>query len=508
MNTSLSAGLLFSQQARQKRHQTAIEFRGSKWSYGDINDLSNRMARWLHSRGVARGGRIAILSLNSPQYAAVQLAAAKIGAIVACLNWRQAHAELEHCVRLAAAELIITDESLHEAGKRLASTCGVEQVDLNSEFDAQLKQFEPSDLLNLESVNGEDIWLVLYTSGTTGWPKGAAISHRAMLSRASISAIDGGIFPDAPSIVWAPMFHMSGTDNVQSALLLGGTVILLEKYDAAELVRIAADRQIGVLPLMPATITPFISELKALGRSINPPRRIGSMPDLISPDEIAEVTRLTGAPFRNTFGSTETGHAPASRGIIPIGTIPKNFAKTQSSMCAVRLIDSEGNEARDGEAGEVAIRGPSLFSGYISGTNIDASMLDDGWYLMGDVMIRNSDGTLDYVDRKKYLIKSGGENIYPAEIERVLLLSPRIQDAVVVKAPSQKWGETPVAFVVRRDPSLTVEDVLAMFDGVLANYKHPRWAFFVEDSELPRNTTGKIQRHHLENHHALRAVDF
>ena len=162
----------------------------------------------------------------------------------------------------------------------------------------------------------------------------------------------------------------------------------------------------------------------------------------------------------------------------------------------IRVVD---NAVADGEPGELAFRGPTLFSGYWRNPQINARDFRGGYFHMGDVFIRNPDGTLDFVDRRKYLIKSGGENIYPAEIENVLRASPRIGEAVVVRKPDPKWGETPVAFVVRLDPSLTADEVIASCRGKIAGYKIPRDVRFVEDAALPRSTTGKIKRHELED---------
>lgn len=152
----------------------------------------------------------------------------------------------------------------------------------------------------------------------------------------------------------------------------------------------------------------------------------------------------------------------------------------------------------DGDPGELAIRGPTLFSGYWNAPETNAKDFRGGWFHMGDMFVRNPDGTLDFVDRRKYLIKSGGENIYPAEIERVLLADPRIGDAVVVRKPDDRWGEVPVAFVVRKDQGLTEADVVACCDGKIARYKLPKEVRFVTDAELPRSATGKIKRYELE----------
>ncbi len=152
----------------------------------------------------------------------------------------------------------------------------------------------------------------------------------------------------------------------------------------------------------------------------------------------------------------------------------------------------------DGLPGELAMRGPSLFSGYWGAPEATAKDFRNGWFHMGDMFVRNADGTLDYVDRRKYLIKSGGENIYPAEIERVLLACDRIADAVVVRRKDSRWGEVPVVFVVKADQTLTQEDVMRECKGKIADYKLPKQVVFVPDEELPRSTTGKIKRHELE----------
>jgi fatty-acyl-CoA synthase len=225
---------------------------------------------------------------------------------------------------------------------------------------------------------------------------------------------------------------------------------------------------------------------------------IGCMADLVPRHQIVEATRLFNAPFRNSFGSTETGSPPASAGLIGVGQTPERLSKTINSFCQIRLVDEEDADVADGDPGEMAFRGPTLFSGYWRAPETNARDFRGGYFHMGDMFVRNSDGTIDFVDRRKYLIKSGGENIYPAEIENVLRADSRIFEAVVVRKPDPKWGETPVAFVVRLDPALSAEDVMAACRAKIAGYKIPRDVRFVADADLPRSTTGKIKRHELE----------
>ncbi|HWO13413.1 MAG TPA: fatty acid--CoA ligase family protein, partial [Polyangiaceae bacterium] len=224
----------------------------------------------------------------------------------------------------------------------------------------------------------------------------------------------------------------------------------------------------------------------------------GVMADLVPPADIARITRLLEAPYANTFGATETGCPPCSSNRIPVGVSPTRLSKQQSPFCEVRLVDPEDREVPLGAPGELCIRGPTLFSGYYCAPETNAQDFRGGWFHMGDVFVRNADGSLDFVDRVKYLIKSGGENIYPAEIERVLLADERVVDAAVVRRPDPKWGEVPVAFVARHTPQLEAADLYRRCRGELAGYKQPKDIIFIQPHEFPRSASGKIQRHELE----------
>ena len=195
---------------------------------------------------------------------------------------------------------------------------------------------------------------------------------------------------------------------------------------------------------------------------------------------------------------TETGLPPATRSLIPVGEIPASLAKQQSAFCDIKLVDSADKEVPIGAPGELAIRSPTLFSGYWKADDTNVRDFRGGWFHMGDVFRRNDDGSLDFVDRAKYMIKTGGENVYPAEIERVLMSDAGITEAAVVRVPDVKWGEVPVAFVSRRDTTVTEADLFALCRRDLAGYKCPRQFRFIDFSEFPRSTSGKVQRHELE----------
>lgn len=492
----LTIAALFAQQVRRSRDAIAVEDAHRRWTYARLDERVNRLANALLAKGVRRGERIAILSENRSEYIEMELAAARLGAILACQNWRQADAELEYCIRLVSPVVLVISERFADAASRLDH--GVATVlCLGETYEAMLAQasaIAPA----IDHLDPEDGLVILYTSGTTGLPKGALISQRAMVARGMIARIDSPVQPGDTFIAWAPLFHMVSTDPVFATLTHGGKVIVMDGLDVKKLVEVTAREQIGHLTLMPGMIDRVIEELQRSGLKPKGARVIGCMADLVPLDQIAKITTLYQAPYRNSFGSTETGSAPASRGAIPVGVIPERLSKLQNSYCTIRLVDEDGNEVPDGSPGELSFRGPSLFSGYWGNPEANAKDFRNGWFHMGDVFVRNPDGTLDFVDRRKYLIKSGGENIYPAEIERVLLACDRVLDAVVVRKPDSKWGEVPVAFVVRADPTLSADEVVALCRGRIASYKLPKDVIFLDAHDLPRSTTGKVKRHELE----------
>jgi acyl-CoA synthetase (AMP-forming)/AMP-acid ligase II len=260
---------------------------------------------------------------------------------------------------------------------------------------------------------------------------------------------------------------------------------------------VGAER-LGWLLMMPGMVGSFAGELKRRGTKARGVKVCGVMADLVSPAEIAEITTLLGAPYANTFGATETGCPPCSSSLIPVGVAPTRLSKEQSPFCEVRLVDEHDVDVPDGAPGELCMRGPTLFSGYWRAPEVNEHDFRGGWFHMGDVFVRNADGSLDFVDRVKYLIKTGGENVYPAEIERVLLQEPRVADAAVVRRADARWGEVPVAFVARRDESLTAEELRVRCRASLAGYKQPREIVFIAYDAIPRSASGKVQRHELE----------
>ena len=347
-------------------------------------------------------------------------------------------------------------------------------------------------------MDPEDGLVIIFTSGTTGLPKGALISHRAVIARAMIYAAELGAPADDTFVAWSPLFHMGANDFTLITLLRGGQVVVIDGYQPEAIIAAIESHRVHYLSVIPGMIEDFVNHLKRRNAKPRPIGMIGAMADLVPRPLLREITTLLDAPYVNTFGSTETGIPPATGNFVAIGNAPEKLSKKQNGFCEIRLVDPDGNDVPDGEPGELAIRGPSLFSGYWANDAANREAFRGGWFHMGDVFRRTPEGLLDFVDRAKYMIKSGGENIYPAEIEQFILSDDRIVDAAVVRKPDPKWGEIPVVFAVRTSASLDEDAVVNLCRGRIANFKLPREVHFVDAADLPRSTSGKIQRHLLE----------
>ena len=491
----LSVYELFAAQAKRDPNAPAIEQGSLRRSYGALDERVRRLAAALRGKGIRRGDRIALLSENRAEYVEIELASAYLGAIVACQNWRLAAPELQHCLDLVSPALVIVSRRFAKMLSVL-DLHGVKSFIIEDQYEELIETSSaPSES---PDVDPEDGLVILYTSGTTGPPKGALISHRAEIARMALLRLDIRATEEDGFVAWAPMFHMGSTDQMLGALMSGAMAYVVDGFNADAIVDIMERAKLGWLLLMPGSIEPVVEVLKSRGCRPKGIRAVGAMADLVPKQLIAELTGLTGAPYLNSFGATETGLAPASASLIPPGEFPASLSKRKSALCDFRLVDADGADVAEGEPGEAAVRGPTVFSGYWNADETNARDFKDGWFRMGDLFRRNPDGSYDFVDRAKYMIKSGGENIYPAEIERVLLSDPRVTDAVVVRKFDAKWGEIPVAFISRRDGALSEADIEAVCRKSLAGYKRPKEVHFVRFEDFPRSTTGKILRHEME----------
>ena len=332
-----TVGELFRTCAQIHSTATAIEYQGRQISYGQLLDRVQRVTAVLASHGLRRGDRVALLSHNRPEYFEVELAAANLGVMTACLNWRLSQRELAYCIELVSPKLLIVEEEL--AGNLASSAVeSREVIEIGAQYERLLQQQtgRPAPIL----AESEDGLVILYTSGTTGLPKGAVISHRAMVMRALVFSSELNISHRDSFVAWAPMFHMASTDHGLATLLRGGTVVMIDGFQVEPLLAAVERHRIGWLVLIPGMVEAFAAALKTQATTVKGVGVCGAMADLVPPHAIAEVTELLQAPYLNSFGSTETGLPPATRALIPIGEIPTRLSKQQNAFCQIKLVDS------------------------------------------------------------------------------------------------------------------------------------------------------------------------
>lgn len=471
-------------------------------TYRELDERTNRLAGVLMGLGLARGDRIAFLSTTRPEPIELYCAAAKAGVTVVALNIRARPEELVHCVELTGPRVMFASPGLAAlAGEVVEASMGVERTvvfperggDRASEYEQLLAGASAAAVRS--PAEPEDIHCILFTSGTTGRPKGAMISHRASVARAFRCADWFELGPDDGMVGWIPMFHTGGDECVKATFLKGGRFATFESPDPPSLFAAIERHRLTWTVLLPGVITDFIH---------HPARREHDLSSLrfalgyanMMPAVVAEFCRELDAGFWDTYGQTESSFVVALDLVRP-GDVP-TLRKRPAPFLAMRLIDGDGHEVPDGTPGECVLRGPSVMSGYIGNPDATAEVFADGWLHTGDLLARNDDGTLTYVDRLKYLIKTGGENVYPAEIEAVIAGHPGVQEACVLGVPDDRWGETVKAIVVAdRDQGLSGADVRAWCRDRLPGFKCPRYVEFLVSDEVPRSGTGKILRAEL-----------
>ena len=465
-------------------------------SYGELDARTERIASGLLGIGLRRGDRLAVLSRNSLEYALLFHSAAKAGIAIAALNWRSAPAELARAVALVEPAAVAVSGELRGVADEVAPSLRKVLLDRPAEDGAvAFAELEKSQPVPLEA-RAEDIVSIVFTSGTTGDPKAVAISQRALIARAGVIGVDWSLEASDAFVGWAPLFHISSSDYLFTTTVLSGVFVVVDGFDAEKIAAIVRERKIGWLFLVPGT---FEKMIEALGEAPLPPGQVkvvGVMADLAPPAVIEKLSEMTGAPFLNSFGMTETGLLPCSPSFVRSRdeaelTLPKK----QSALASIRLVGEDGSDVAEGEPGEMWVRSQTVASGYWNNDEATCRAYAGGWYHTGDVMRRRPDGTLQFVGRLSGMIKSGGENIYPAEIERALLSHPDVTEAAAIGMAHPRWGETPLAFVSLAEGARCGADELkAHLAGLIASYKIPGEIRVIGLSDFPRNVTGKVDR--------------
>jgi fatty-acyl-CoA synthase len=475
--------------------RTALRFEGRTLSYADFAARIAAVARGLHAGcGLRRGDRVALLAANHVDNLVLLFACARLGALLVPLNWRLAVPELAFMLRDSTPSVLF-------AGTEFAATMAALQV-----------HFPQMPMLPLESglcalaasadgdgrsphVDWESPLLICYTSGTTGRPKGAVLTHAALAANAAMSHHMHAMTSADHVLTVLPLFHVGGL-NIQTtpALLCGASVTLHARFSPDATLDALEQERPSLTVLVPATIQALIAHPRFASANLSCLRAVATGSQIV-PQPLVDALEARGVPVLQVYGATET--CPVAV-YTRLGGDRSRWGSTglPGLLCEARIVDEAGAEMPPGTPGEVAVRGPNVLREYWGNAAATAEALHDGWYRTGDIGTRDADGYFLIHDRKKNLIISGGENIYPAEIERVLGTHPAVADAAVIGRPDPRWQEVPVAYVIPRD-GLTVDAsaLRAYLEGQLARFKMPREIVFVDT--LPRTALGKVQHYLL-----------
>ncbi|GAB7029069.1 o-succinylbenzoate--CoA ligase [Streptomyces sp. NPDC021749] len=483
--------------ARKTPHRTALLHGDTATTYAELHQRTTRLAHALRDRGVRRGDRIAYLGPNHPSYLETLFAAGTLGAVFVPLNTRLAAPEIAHQLTDSGAKALVHGPSHTGLVAGLPGTTDVlTYVEVGAAYEEALAgaSDEPID----EAVAADDTCLLMYTSGTTGRPKGAMLTHGNLTWNALNVLVDTDLTADERALVSAPLFHTAGLNMLTLPVLLkGGTCVLVEAFDPDATFDLIARHRITFMFGVPAMFDQVARHPRWPDADLSSLRILNCGGSPVPTPLIARYQER-GLTFLQGYGMTEaapgTLFLDAERAVDKAGSagVPHFFSD-------VRVVGPDLTPVDVGETGEVVVRGPHVMAGYWGLPEETAASFADGWFRSGDAARVDGDGYVYIVDRIKDMIISGGENIYPAEIEDLLLTHPGIAECAVIGVPDDTWGEVPRAVVVpHQDVALDPDEVLASLAGRLAKYKIPK-SVVVAD-ELPRTASGKLLKSRVRQH--------
>ncbi|WP_369046296.1 o-succinylbenzoate--CoA ligase [Sinomonas sp. P10A9] len=487
-------------------------------SYDELSERADRLANALRRRGVARGDRVAYLGENDPAFVETFFAAGLLGAIFIPLNTRLAAPELQYQLQDSGARLLVNGSALEALAAAAAEDTGVRNrlvvgqaepaptaqaglaVERGIELYEQALAAAPAEVID-ETVTHDDGALILYTSGTTGRPKGALLTHGNITWNCINVITDMDVNRNDVALMISPLFHVASLDmGLLPMLLKGATVVLESRFEPGQVLRTIQERGVTSLNGVPTTFQMLCEHPDWDATDLSSLDKLTCGGSAV-PVRVLEAYEGRGLGFSNGYGMTET--APGAT------TLPVWRSKEKAGSSGlpqfftdIRIADPLGQVLAPGEVGEIQIAGPNVIKEYWNRTDATRESYADGiWFKSGDMGYRDEEGFLFVSDRLKDMIISGGENIYPAEVEAVIVELDAVASVAVIGVPDDKWGEVPRAIVTLREgTSLTEASVRAHLDGRLARYKIPKSVVFV--TEMPRTASGKIRKAELRRQYA------
>jgi len=511
---SQNVGQFLTRRARRDPNLEAIfePANGRRLSYRELNSRSNQAASALLGLGLEKGDRVGLLLMNGAEFVETFFGAGKAGLVNVPLNWRLVADELEFIVSDAGAKVMVYSEEFAEVIAELKSRgdktavehwiqVGGTPADGCLSYDDWLGAAgsdEPA-----ATASGDDLLFIMYTSGTTGLPKGVMHSHETVLWATFTIAATSDMRHQDRFLNCLPLFHVGALSPVIAGVYSGGSITLMRAFDPTAAWEIIRDEQINSTLMVPAMLQFMLLTYDKDAHDTANLRWVmsGAAP---VPKTLIETYAAMDIEIHQVYGLTEScGPAcliSADDALTHAGSTGKAFYFTE-----VRVVNEAGDDCEPGEAGEVLVAGPHIMLGYWNRPDATSETIVDGWLHTGDVATIDADGFVTIVDRVKDMLISGGENVYPAEIENVLLGHEKVGDAGVIGIPSAKWGESPLAVVVPKDDSITAEELMEFCKGKLAAFKTVKAVEFV--GEIPRNASGKILKRELREQYSYDAPE-
>ncbi|MDN4606821.1 acyl-CoA synthetase [Sporosarcina highlanderae] len=458
-----------------------------RWSY---KELQNRIIRWasfFRGKGYRKGDRIAVYSPNKPELFAVLFACEQMGLIYVPLNWRMSRPELQALLEDCTPVLVLFDNSFEESiqGLNVAESISLSII--------QSLMMQDNWSFVVDAVR-TDPWMIIYTGGTTGMPKGVMLSYEAVNWNALNTILSWGLSEEDTTVNYMPLFHTGGLNALSIPLLMaGGSVAVGHQFDPEEALKVT-NKYEATISLFVPTMYQMMIQTECFRQSSFPSMKVFLSGGAPCPATVYRSFREKGLRFKEGYGLTEAG--PNNFFIRPedsarkIGSVGKSMLFNE-----IQVLDENGDACRKGEIGELLVKGPHVFSGYWNKPRETSEAVQDGWLRTGDLAKVDEDGDTFIVGRKKDMIITGGENVYPQEVEQCLINYSGIREAAVVGMADEKWGEIVVAFVVAADEDLNNDAVIAHCRASLATYKIPKKIVVLD--ELPKTHVGKIDSGYL-----------
>lgn len=478
---------------------------GDRLTFAELNARANRAANAFSEAGIQKGERVALLLMNSPEFVEAFFALAKIGAVIVPLNWRLVADELEFILKDSGATRLIFDDDfvdtvaeLHGRGDKtdLGQWLQVAGGDA-AWFASDYRAFRDAASAAEPDIQagGDDMVYIMYTSGTTGLPKGVVHTHTTCIWGCITIAATTYFREGDRFLSPLPMFHVGALTPLTLNVYRGVTSVVMRNFDPVRAWELIDEERITIGLAVPAMLN-FMLQVPNLERFDYGQWRWCMSGAAPVPESLIEACAKIGVEVHQIYGLTESCGPAAlidpDNALKRIGSTGKAFFHTD-----VRIVAPDGSDCPPDVPGEVLVAGQHVMREYWNRPDATAETIVDGWLHTGDVARMDVDGFIYIEDRIKDMVISGGENVYPAEIEKVLQTHPGIVEAGVIGQPSEKWGESPFAVVVKGDDNLTEADVIEYCRGRLAGYKQPKGAAFIDT--LPRNPSGKILKRLLRD---------